>query len=82
MAGACSKGNAGLIVPSHAIPLAAPGVMAQGLKWMFRRHSPFAIKPRLDMGLFRWLWQFRAACTERAMRKGGSGAAGYAHGFV
>ncbi len=26
----CSYGNAGMIVPSHFIPLAAPGMIAQG----------------------------------------------------
>ncbi|SVE53293.1 uncharacterized protein METZ01_LOCUS506147, partial [marine metagenome] len=42
-----SHGNAGLIVPSHSIPLAAPGIVAQGIKWMFDPESPFYIKPRL-----------------------------------
>ena len=43
-----SHGNMGLIVPSHSVPLAAPGVVTQGLKWMFDPDSPFYIKPRLD----------------------------------
>ena len=30
-----SHGNMGLIVPSHSVPLAAPGVVLQGLKWVF-----------------------------------------------
>ena len=60
-----SYGNAGLAVPSHSIPLASPGVLRQGLKWMLNPESPFYIKPRLDLDLFSWLWQFRAACTER-----------------
>lgn len=64
-----SCGNAGLIVPSHSIPLAAPGVLAQGLKWMLDPESPFYVKPRLDLDLISWLWQFRAACNERAVRQ-------------
>jgi len=44
---ACSYGNAGLIVPSHSIPLAAPGVLTKGLKWMLDPESPFFIKMRL-----------------------------------
>ena len=43
-----SYGNAGLIVPSHSIPLAAPGVIAQGLKWMFDPESPFYYKKWFD----------------------------------
>jgi len=59
-----SHGNAGLIVPSHSIPLAAPGVIAQGIKWMFDPESPFYIKPRLDRDFLSWLWKFRGACNE------------------
>lgn len=59
-----SCGNAGLIVPSHIIPLAAPGVIAQGLRWLFNPESPFYIKPRLDPSLFAWLWAFRRYATE------------------
>jgi len=31
----CSFGNAGMIVPSHFVPLAATGMVALGLKWMW-----------------------------------------------
>lgn len=65
----CSKGNAGLVVPSHVIPLAAPGVIAQGMRWMLRRTSPFRIKPRLDFGLFSWLWAFRNFCNEEHVQR-------------
>ncbi|RMF29350.1 MAG: FAD-dependent oxidoreductase, partial [Bacteroidetes bacterium] len=67
----CSFGNAGLVVPSHFVPLAAPGVVAKGLRWMFRPSSPFFIHPRWDPQLLRWLWRFWRACrpetAERAM---------------
>lgn len=59
-----SIGNAGMLVPSHVVPLAAPGVITQGMRWLFKRTSPFRIKPRLDPALLRWLWQFRSFCTE------------------
>ena len=61
--GGVSFGNAGLVVPSHFIPLAAPGVIAQGLRWMLNPESPFYIKPRLSPDLLRWLLHFRSACT-------------------
>jgi D-amino-acid dehydrogenase len=64
-----SYGNAGLIVPSHVVPLAAPGVWWQGLKWMLNAESPFYIKPRLDRELARWLWRFRSACSPARMRR-------------
>jgi len=59
----CSFGNAGMIVPSHFVPLAAPGMVALGLKWMWNPKSPFYIKPRLSWDLFRWAWRFWKAST-------------------
>lgn len=50
----CSFGNMGYISPSHFIPLATPGIIKQGLKWMMSSSSPFYIKPRLNMDLIRW----------------------------
>ena len=65
----CSFGNMGLLVPSHLIPLAAPGAVMQGLKWMFNPESPFYIKPRMSPDLFRWLWAFRGYCTEDHVKR-------------
>lgn len=59
----CSFGNAGMIVPSHFIPLAAPGMVALGLKWMWNPESPFYIKPRLDKDLIGWALKFWQAAT-------------------
>ncbi len=59
----CSFGNAGMIVPSHFVPLAAPGMVALGLKWMWNPESPFHIKPRLDWDLFDWAFKFWQAST-------------------
>jgi D-amino-acid dehydrogenase len=65
----CSFGNAGMIVPSHFVPLAAPGMVALGLKWMWNPESPFYIKPRLNGELFDWGIKFwRAATAEHVAR--------------
>ncbi|MDP1546496.1 MAG: FAD-dependent oxidoreductase [Anaerolineales bacterium] len=59
------SGNAGHIVPSHIIPLAAPGVVTSALKWMLNpAHSPFGLKIRADLKYISWLIQFAAACNE------------------
>ena len=64
--GGCSFGNAGMIVPSHFTPLAAPGMVALGLKWMWNPESPFYIQPRLSWDLLAWAAKFwRAATPER-----------------
>ncbi len=65
-----SHGNMGLVVPSHSVPLAAPGVVSQGLRWLLKPASPFYIKPRLDPALIRWLWDFWKASSESRMRRG------------
>ena len=61
----CSFGNAGMIVPSHFIPLAAPGMVALGLKWMWNPESPFYIKPRFDWDLMKWGFKFWQASNAR-----------------
>jgi len=70
VASGCSRANAGLIVPSHSIPMAAPGVLSQALKWMLKPASPFYIKPRFDAALFSWLWQFRKSSALKRMHEG------------
>lgn len=61
--------NCGLICPSHYVPLAHPGVISSGLKWMLDPVSPFYVKPRLDRGLISWVMKFRTACgVERTNR--------------
>ena len=69
IAAGSSYGNAGLIVPSHSIPLASPGALASGLKWMLDPESPFYIKPRLDFALVDWVLRFALACTPGRMRQ-------------
>ena len=61
--------NAGYITPSHIIPLAAPGMMSKGLKWMFNSSSPFYLKPRWDPEFFRWAWYFKRASTKAKVEK-------------
>ncbi len=65
----CSFQNTGLIVPSHFVPLAAPGMVALGLKWMWNPASPFYVKPRASWSLIDWALKFwRAASAEHVHR--------------
>jgi D-amino-acid dehydrogenase len=64
-----SYGNAGLVVPSHSVPLAAPGVAFKALRWMLDPDSPFYIAPRLDAALWRWLWNFWRSGREAHVRR-------------
>ena len=55
--------NAGYLTPSHFIPLAAPGVMKQGLRSMFDPTSPLVIKPRFNRHFLQWAWAFSRSCS-------------------
>lgn len=68
---ATSHGNCGTITPSHAPPLAAPGAIIKGLKWVFSPDAPFYIRPRLDLPLASWLLHFAARCNKSDWRQAG-----------
>ncbi|WP_353778056.1 FAD-dependent oxidoreductase [Winogradskyella sp. 3972H.M.0a.05] len=57
--------NAGYITPSHIVPLASPGIITQGLKWMLNPASPFYIKPRLNGDFLKWALAFKRSATKQ-----------------
>jgi len=59
----CSYGNCGYVCPSHFIPLATPGIVKQGLKWMLNSQSPFYVQPRLSRSLIDWGMKFMKSAT-------------------
>jgi D-amino-acid dehydrogenase len=65
----CSLGNAGMIVPSHFIPLAVPGMIEKGIKWMFNSESPFYVKPRLNLDLLSWGLKFYQAANKKQVER-------------
>ncbi len=65
----CSFGNAGMIVPSHFIPMATPGMISKGIRWMFNSTSPFYVKPRLSGDLIKWGYQFYKHSTKEHVER-------------
>ena len=65
MTGGCSYGNAGYICPSHFVPMATPGIIKQGLKWMLNKKSPFYVQPRLNGALIDWGLKFMKSATQK-----------------
>ena len=61
--------NAGYLTPSHIVPMAAPGMISKGIKWMFNAKSPFYIKPRFDLDLIRWGLKFIKSCTNEHVQR-------------
>ena len=66
--GGSSHGNCGTITPSHAAPLAAPGMIGKALRWMLQPDAPLYVKPRFDPALAQWLLRFAARCNPRDYR--------------
>ena len=66
----CSMGNAGMVVPSHFEPLAAPGMIAYGMRMMLNRASPFGMKLSLNPELVRWGWIFAKSCRKDHVERG------------
>ncbi|MCE3005184.1 MAG: FAD-dependent oxidoreductase [Xanthomonadaceae bacterium] len=63
--GATSRGNCGTITPSHATPLAMPGMVAKAIKYLLQPDAPFRVAPRFDPALFGWLLHFARRCNWR-----------------
>jgi D-amino-acid dehydrogenase len=51
------------------VPLASPGIIQKGLKWLLRNDSPFYIKPRLNLELMHWGWLFNKHANSRHVKK-------------
>ena len=58
-----SFANAGEISPGYASPWAAPAIPVKALRWLFMRHAPLIIAPRLDMAMLRWTLAMLRNCT-------------------
>lgn len=65
----CSFGNMGYMSPSHFVPLASPGIIAEGLKHMLSSSSPFYVKPRLNMDLMKWGYHFYKSSNAATVKK-------------
>jgi D-amino-acid dehydrogenase len=65
----CSFGNMGYISPSHFMPLASPGIISEGLKYMLSSSSPFYIKPRLSWDLLQWSYHFFKSSNAATAKK-------------
>lgn len=65
----CSFGNMGYMSPSHFTPLASPGIIREGLRYMLSSSSPFYIKPRLSPDLMKWSYYFWKSSNAATVRK-------------
>ncbi|HVW98294.1 MAG TPA: FAD-dependent oxidoreductase [Mucilaginibacter sp.] len=69
----CSYGNAGMVTPSHFVPLASPGMIEQGIRWMFDSKSPFYVKPSFNKDLIGWGLKFMKSATKKHVERSAGG---------
>lgn len=65
-----SAGNTGWVVPSLSTPLAAPGVLREGLRHGLDPRGALVIRPRLDPSWLLWLWRFARASRRSTFERG------------
>ncbi len=59
-----SLANAGHIVVSHSVPMAAPGMVGQGFRSLLSRDGAFAVSARPGRGTLGWLLGFARKCSQ------------------
>lgn len=65
----CSFGNMGIILPSHFVPLASPGIVAEGLRYLLSSTSPFYMKPQMRLSFLRWALKFYTHSTQKMVER-------------
>jgi D-amino-acid dehydrogenase len=65
--GGCAVGSAGHLVPSHVVPLAAPGALAIAVAGLVRRRGALSVKWSLTPSFWRWIIRFVRSCTTTSM---------------
>ena len=61
-----SFANAGEVSPGLAAPWAAPGIPLRALQWLFMRHGPLVVRPKLDPAMWRWMAQMLGNCNVKS----------------
>jgi len=64
-----SFANGGQISWGSGNPWAAPGLRKKALRWMFERHAPLVMHPRLDRDLWRWAVRLLRECSPDRYRR-------------
>jgi D-amino-acid dehydrogenase len=65
--GGCGLGSAGHLVPSHVIPLAAPGALTSAAADLVRRDGAVTVNWTATPMLWRWIAGFVRSCTARSV---------------
>lgn len=61
--GGCAVGSAGHLVPSHVVPLAAPGALATAARGLVRSNGAVSVHWSAAPAFWRWIVDFARSCT-------------------
>lgn len=62
--------NAGWLIPSMSVPVTAPGVIPQSLRWMLRKDSPVYVSPSFRPEFLGFMARMAASCTQNRYEQG------------
>ncbi len=60
-----SFANAGEVSFGYCSPWAAPGIPMKALKWLFMRHAPLILRPKVDAAMLSWMAKMLSNCTAK-----------------
>lgn len=60
-----SFANAGEVSFGYCSPWAAPGIPLKAMKWLFMKHAPLILRPKLDRAMLSWLVKMLANCNAK-----------------
>ena len=60
-----SFANAGEVSFGYCSPWAAPGIPVKALKWLFMKHAPLILRPKIDPAMLLWLARMVSNCTSK-----------------
>ncbi|MBI3897722.1 MAG: D-amino acid dehydrogenase [Gammaproteobacteria bacterium] len=58
-----SFANAGEVSPGYSAPWAGPALPLKAITWLFMKHRPLVIWPKLDPAMWRWIASLLRNCT-------------------
>jgi D-amino-acid dehydrogenase len=65
--GGCAAGSAGHLVPSHVVPLAAPGALRDAVSGLLRRDGAVSVSWTAAPEFWRWIVGFIRSCNRRTV---------------
>ncbi|KSV94071.1 D-amino acid dehydrogenase [Sinorhizobium sp. GL28] len=60
-----SFANAGEVSFGYCSPWAAPGIPMKAMKWLFMKHAPLILRPKVETAMLSWMVRMLSNCTSK-----------------